>query len=211
VKREEKMKGFKRNAVIVTVLLFVCAAVYLNWSYNKKEKSGVAADEAMNKAASAAESESSSSQASADAEGGAQDAAGADGETGGLYYTGGDTETGTSEYFAEARLERKNARDEAAATLQTVAGTTGASQETIDGALGQMTQIAKWTEEEAEVENLVKSKGFTDCVVYMTEDSVSVTVAAQEGLSNAGVAKITDIVNSETGYTPDQLKIIEIK
>ena len=30
------MKVFKRNAVIITVLVFVCVAVYLNWSYDKK-------------------------------------------------------------------------------------------------------------------------------------------------------------------------------
>ena len=29
------MKIFKRNAVIITVLLFVAVAVYLNWSYNR--------------------------------------------------------------------------------------------------------------------------------------------------------------------------------
>ena len=32
------MKQWKRNAVIATVLLFICAGVYLNWSYNQKEK-----------------------------------------------------------------------------------------------------------------------------------------------------------------------------
>jgi stage III sporulation protein AH len=38
------MKIFKRNAIIITVILFVCVAVYLNWSYNKK---GVINDETM--------------------------------------------------------------------------------------------------------------------------------------------------------------------
>ena len=32
------MKAWKRNAVIATVLVFICAGVYLNWSYNQKEK-----------------------------------------------------------------------------------------------------------------------------------------------------------------------------
>ena len=32
------MKKVKRNAVIFTVLLFVCTAVYLNWSYGQKER-----------------------------------------------------------------------------------------------------------------------------------------------------------------------------
>ena len=29
-------KNLKRNIVMATVLLFVCAAVYLNWSYNSR-------------------------------------------------------------------------------------------------------------------------------------------------------------------------------
>ena len=32
------MKRFKRNAVIVTVLVFVAAAVYLNWSYDNRTR-----------------------------------------------------------------------------------------------------------------------------------------------------------------------------
>ena len=31
------MKTWKRNAVIATVLLFVCAGVYLNWAVNQKK------------------------------------------------------------------------------------------------------------------------------------------------------------------------------
>ena len=30
------MNKVKRNVVAITVLLFVCAAVYLNWSYNNR-------------------------------------------------------------------------------------------------------------------------------------------------------------------------------
>ena len=31
------MKAWKRNAVLATVILFVCVAVYLNWSYGRGE------------------------------------------------------------------------------------------------------------------------------------------------------------------------------
>ena len=40
-------KNLKRNIVMAAVLLFVCAAVYLNWSYNSKAGE---ADSAMVKA-----------------------------------------------------------------------------------------------------------------------------------------------------------------
>ena len=32
------MKLFKRNMVVLTVLMFVCVAVYLNWSYSRGDK-----------------------------------------------------------------------------------------------------------------------------------------------------------------------------
>ena len=45
------MKHLKRNVTIAAVLLLVCAAVYLNWSYNNKWGT---ADPAMVKAEDAA-------------------------------------------------------------------------------------------------------------------------------------------------------------
>ena len=44
----------------------------------------------------------------------------------------------------------------------------------------------------------------------MGENSISVVVsAAEDGLQTEDVAKITDIVLSETEYTADQIKIME--
>ena len=45
------MNKVKRNVITVTVLLFVCAAVYLNWSYNNRWGT---ADQAMVEAEDAA-------------------------------------------------------------------------------------------------------------------------------------------------------------
>jgi stage III sporulation protein AH len=199
------MKVVKRNAVIITVLLFVCTAAYLNWSYDKKtaelsedtENSAVETDLLYN-AGEELEAENLTYETN----------------EAGLYYSEDTTSAVSSEiseYFSQVRLERTQARDEASATLETVATSEGASQETIDEALQKMTSIADWTVKEAELENLIMAKGFLDCVVYMSDDGVSVTVSAEEGLSTVGVAKITDIILSETEFTADQLKVIEIK
>ena len=45
------MRKLKRNLVVVMVLFFVCAAVYLNWSYNNRWGD---ADDAMVRAEDAA-------------------------------------------------------------------------------------------------------------------------------------------------------------
>jgi stage III sporulation protein AH len=191
------VKTFKRNAVIITVLLFVCVAAYLNWSYNKN---------ADNTEANAGVSPQDTSSSAADA-GAAPSASDAS-----LYYDPSGTVTVNKEYFDTARLNRQQARDAAAATLATVSKTEGASKEMIDAALGEISQIASNTVKEAQLEDLIKAKGFADCVVYISRDGVNVTVPApQEGLPASSVAKITDIVTDQTEYKATDLKIIEVK
>ena len=58
---------------------------------------------------------------------------------------------------------------------------------------------------------MIVAKGFTDCVVFMTDEKVTVTVAKPEGgLTTEGAAQIRDIITSETDYTVDSLTIIEV-
>lgn len=183
-------KNLKRNLVMVAVLLFVGAAVYLNWSYNNRLGE---ADPAMVKAEDAAMSAADESYLQTLAE--EEQAAEGDGA-----------------YFASARLTRQQSRDEALALLETAAAGEGASQETIDTAMASITTMATWSLQEAQVENLLLAKEFDDCVVYMTGDTVTVAVPSpEEGLSAAAVARITDTVTSETDYTAGQLRIIEVR
>ena len=62
------MKKTKRNVAIIVVLLFVCAAVYFNWSYNAQWGSADAEMAAAEDAATAAvkaEEEAAAASASA--------------------------------------------------------------------------------------------------------------------------------------------------
>jgi stage III sporulation protein AH len=189
------VKTFKRNAVIITVLLFVCVAAYLNWSYNKNSDTETAAE------SSPMDTESSV----------ADNAAAPSASDAGLYYNP-EGVTVNQEYFDTARLNRQQARDAAAATLATVSKTEGASQEMIDAALKEISQLATDTVKEAQLEDLIKAKGFADCVVYISKDGVNVTVPSpEEGLQASSVAKITDIVTSQTDYKATDMKIIEVK
>ena len=98
--------------------------------------------------------------------------------------------TSGTEYFAEARLTRQVSRDEALELLQTAASSM----------------------QEAQIENLLLAKEFDDCVVYIGEDAITVAVPApMEGLSEEAVARITDVICTETSYGPEQLNIIEVK
>ena len=71
--------------------------------------------------------------------------------------------------------------------------------------------MAGYTVSEAEMRRSY-GQGLKDCVVFLDDSSVIVTVPApSEGLSESAVARITDIVLSETGLSTEQLKIIEVK
>lgn len=175
------MKNKKRSITMMAVLMFVCAAVALNWSYNNRWGSPSA--------------EMVSAEDSALAEANA------------AY-----SETDISGYFAEARLTRQVSRDEALQLLQTAASAETASQETIDSAMNAISAMATCSMQESQIENLLLAKDFADCVVYIGNNAVTVAVPAPlEGLSEEAVARITDVICTETEYEPSQLNIIEVK
>ena len=183
-------KNLKRNIVMCAVLLFVCASVYLNWSYNNRWGR---ADEAMVEAEDEAmqQSDKAYEQALAEEE--------AESET-------------VNSYFASARLTRQQSRDEALSLLETAASSESASQETIDSAMESIAAMATWSMQETQIENLLLARDFDDCVVYMSAEGVTVAVPSPvEGLSEATVARITDTITSETEFTASQLTIIEVK
>ena len=183
-------QNLKRNIVVATVLVFVCAAVYLNWSYNNKWGS---ADSAMVEAEDAAMAAAEKSYNAA------------------LMNEEAQVETYNS-YFANARLTRQQSRDAALGLLESAAASEGASQETISSAMDSITVMASWSMTEAQIENLLLAKEFDDCVVYMRGDGITVAVPAPvDGLSEASVARITDVILSETDFAMSQINLIEVR
>lgn len=176
-------KTKKRNLTLLAVLMFVAAAVLLNWSYNQRwgnpEAEMVSAmDEGIEEAAARAQKMA----------------------------------TSTSGYFSEARLTRQVSRDEALQLLQTAASAETASQETIDSAMNAISAMATSSMKESQIENLLIAKNFADCVVYIGNDAITVAVPAPaEGLTEEAVAQITDIILNETAYQASQINIIEVK
>ena len=118
----------------------------------------------------------------------------------------------TSGYFAAARLTRQQSRDNALDLLEQAAGSEGASQEGIDSAMNEIAAMATFSLQEAQVENLLLAKGFSDCVVFIGGEEITVAVPAPlEGLSQADVARITDTVLAETSLPVSALRVIEVK
>ncbi len=189
------MKLWKRNAIMAAIVLFVCGAVYLNWSYNQRAETGKTLGEAALVGA-----ESDKLVEGKDGKEGQQDAA---------QQEGADKATG-SEYFASARLNRQQARDSALSILQDAASEEGAATETIAQANQAIQTMADQTVTEAQIENLVTAKGYSDCVAFLGDNSISVVVSTlEDGLTDTDVARIGEIVMEQTGFSADQVKIIE--
>ena len=189
------MKAWKRNTVVAVIVLFVCVAVYLNWSYGQDAAASNNLEPDTTKTLGQAEM------------------VGTDADTAIL----GDSaeiqtisELPEEDYFAAARLSRQEARDEALSILQATVDDPNADATAVSAASDSITAMAEVTLAESEIENLMAAKGYTDCVAYIGENSVSVVVSVPEGgLQAADVAKITDIVLGQTSFAADQVKIIE--
>ena len=196
------MKILRRNAIIIAVILFVCAAVYLNWAYNRQEAE--------------LEEGAASGQSSAAVLADAGDGLGYEAPAAPAAAAPAPAASGVvpevADYFTSARLNRQKARDSAISTLREAAETESASQEAVDEALGAITAMAGYTVSEAEIEALITAKGFQDCIVFLSADSVIVAVPAPaEGLGESAVSRITDIVLQETNLHTEQIKIIGVK
>lgn len=193
----------RRGAVYGVIGLMLCVAVYLNWSYFQSPDTLTIADQA------AAEATGSIYGAvtavdhteTADSE-----------EEKNKEKTSESSDTKQTDYFAQARLSRETARDEALTMLRETVSSDSASEDAKKQASEKITQIAGNTVKEERLESQLKSKGYADAVVYISDETISVIVSSPKGGLNASsTAAISDMVLSETGAQASMLRVSEAK
>ena len=175
-------KVWKKRAVVGAVLMFVCAAVYMNWRYagSLEDTSKVLGESTLVSGEKTGENNANVQQTAKE-----------------------------NDYFATARLSRKQARDNAISMLKDASTDENADQSVLNEASQTLQVLAGYTVAESQIENLVTAKGYTDCVAFMGAESISVVVEDEDGLDATDVARIMDIVVQETGYAPNQIKVLE--
>ncbi len=175
-------KVWKKRAVVGAVLLFVCAAVYMNWRYagSLEDTSKVLGESTLVSGEKTGENDANGQQMGIE-----------------------------NDYFATARLSRKQARDNAISMLKDASTDENADQSVLNEASKTLQVLAGYTVAESQIENLVTAKGYTDCVAFMGAESISIVVEDEDGLDATDVARIMDIVVQETGYAPNQIKVLE--
>lgn len=194
------MKVWKRNAVVIAIVLFVGAAVYLNWSYNEQSAADSGKqDSDGQKLLGQSSLVSGTSQEDADGDGVGEQVSGTE-----------SAEQGGTGYFATARLNRQQARDNALDLLRQAAADENADPSAVEEANASIQVMAAFTMSEAQVENLITAKGYGDCICFINDTSVSVVVSSTEsGLNENDIAKIVEIVQEETGLPASRITIIE--
>ena len=229
---------WKRNAVVGTMVVLVCAAVALNWKYagtfDTFDADAVDAETKLLGEATLVSGADAQAVPLSDADANAADAANVpDASANDAALTGTDAVAGTGDaglvtgtsngaglvtgaaaytggdYFASARLTRQQARDNAVSLLQEAAQQPDASEAALNEASEGIQVLANYTMKEAQIENLVTAKGYQDCVAFMGDGSVSVVVSTgDEALQAEDVARIADIAMSETGFPASGVKIM---
>lgn len=114
----------------------------------------------------------------------------------------------TDSYFAATQVNRQRARDEAIEVLQGVVDNAASDEALKAQALADITQIAKDMEAEANIETLIKSKGFADCVAVINGDAASIVVKS-DGLLASQISQINEIVYEQAGISPVNITIIQ--
>lgn len=183
------MKTWKKNVVAAAVLVTVCAGIYINWRYTGEQT-----------AADLTDTLDENKILSADM----------------LVMNDGSTlavdtnNTTVDDYFAAVRLSRQEARDSAVGLLQEAMAYSDETEAAQTNA--QLEEIVQVALCEAQIESLVIAKGYTDCVAYISDEGISVAVASPEGgLEQQDVAVIADIVMTQSEYSMEDIRVVEVQ
>jgi len=188
------MKVNKKQIVMLTLSLVVCVAVYLNWKF-------LQTDDINNIAKTNTDVKQQEQVENSEQE---------DKKTLGEAQYVSSTATDINEYFTSSRLTRQQSKDKAIELLQSVVSNEASSEASVEKANAEISEIAAQTELEGTVENLIKAKGFADCVVFIGADTANVVVQS-DGLDAKQAAQINEIVVSQTGLSASSIKIVEVK
>ena len=193
----------KRQLTILTLILALGVAVYLNWEYAKTDSSFVLPTQTQ--------AEEDALLANAQAEDAPVMEALPDKNYGEAQLVSV-SENSSDQYFETARLTRTKTRDEALDKLQQSLKATGLTEEEKAQLKDTLSSTISNISLESDIENLVKAKGFADCVVFIDGENVDLAVkTGPEGLSKNEVAQLRDIILGKVQTSAQNISIVEGK
>ncbi len=186
MKKESKIFT-KRIAVFSLLILTLSAAVYINWQYG-------AANGNLNLTSALTKEEKTTSK---------------DSYLGEAEFVNSKSE---SDYFSKTRASRKEEREKSLEELKEILNSVKSNDEAKATASEKIAYLTTLSEKENAIENLIKAKGFSDCVAILSDKSISCVIKTTEsGLAANQTAQIQDIILSNCDISSENIKIIEIK
>ncbi len=170
----------RRNIVICAVVLLVAAAVCINWALYSGNS------EPVDDIPSGSEQGGNGQQAGTVPE-----------------------NENVASYFASVQISRQQARDEALEVLQLVIDSDSAIESAKQEAIADVSRIADEIAAEANIETLIKAKGFEECVAVINDGNANIVVKTDSALMQNEVAQILEIVVEQSGISPEYVKITE--
>ena len=198
----------KKQLTMLSLVAALMGAVYLNWRIETKSAGALPITETLAEDSALLEVISPAEEGALPVMDDAGQSQKKYGET--LFVSG--SSNSSDSYFAQARLDRTQKRDEALETLEQAlkqANLTLAEKEKLTA---ELSSFASAITSESRIENQIIAKGFRDCVVFLQQESIKVVVQADAGgLTAAQAAQIKEVVLAETELEADKISIVEIE
>ncbi|HKM32095.1 MAG TPA: SpoIIIAH-like family protein [Oscillospiraceae bacterium] len=121
-----------------------------------------------------------------------------------------EAEKASDEYFAQARLDKLKSRDEAVETLETLFIAGDLTKDELAMVAVDAVSLTSRMESESKIENLIKAKGFKDCIVYLDDNAASIIVKTN-GLVPSEAAQIKALLLGEVQVESEFIEILEVK
>ena len=114
------------------------------------------------------------------------------------------------DYFSTAVSEREKSRKNTIAELNEIISDKSASSESKQKAEKNKNTIALNIEKEANIETLIKAKGFDKCIAVLNEKSANIIIKAKE-VTSQQTLQINEIVSEQTDFSSENIKIIAVE
>lgn len=118
-----------------------------------------------------------------------------------------ETSTKEDEYFQESKLSRDTMYSQTLETYQNILNNTNVSEEQKAIVTQEITELNKEKNAIMICENLISTKGFKNCVIFVNVESISVIVESQE-LKPDEIAQIQNIISREMSAEVENIHIM---
>lgn len=111
-----------------------------------------------------------------------------------------------TDYFVKSKLERDSMYSQMIESYEKIINSSNSSEVQKQSATQEITKINNIKNSIMICENLIKTKGFENCVVFVNDESVSVIVS-MESLKSEQVAQIQNIISRELKVDIEKIHI----